>query len=160
MRIGTATNARVKSLKQRRMQQVSQLIRPRLPCRLSNLTSVPPKESEVTGDRCCRFRWFGESSLKQNGHSCLSRFIVMRLVARAQRVVSRFSVESRCDIRILPWNGGSKPRQLIRRPLLWPYPRPVLLRVPANPTLKHGAKRCRRIRGERQVVVVGLLLHA
>ena len=84
----------------------------------------------------------------------------MRLVARAQRVVSRFSVESRCDIRILPWNGGSKPRQLIRRPLLWPYPRPVLLRVPANPMLKHGATRCRRIRGERQVVVVGLLLHA
>jgi hypothetical protein len=53
-----------------------------------------------------------------------------------------------------------EPRQLIRRPLLWPYPRPVLLRVPANPTLKHGAKRCRRIRGERQVVVVGLLLQA
>ena len=84
----------------------------------------------------------------------------MRLVARAQRVVSRFGAESRCDRRILPWNGESKPRQRIRRPLLWPYPRPVLLRVPANPTLKHGAKRCRRIRGERQVVVVGLLLQA
>jgi hypothetical protein len=33
----------------------------------------------------------------------------MRLVARAQRVVSRFSLESRCDRRILPWNGGRNP---------------------------------------------------